>query len=347
MPSSVINIRDGAFSDCLRLTSLDIPHGLVEIGRWAFRNCGSIETIHIPSTVTAIGEGAFEGCERLKCTGLPPTLEIIEENLFHGCHKLEYIEIPTTVKRIGRKAFCHCKSLTNVRVPPSVEYIARTAFSYCGDLISIELPDRHFETDDEEHNLGIYDCNKLVNVPANPVLLGDWAYMETFLIESRIGNLVDSFRDFLRKSAHRFDKCPLNELCYYQSYYPSGDAMVQLHMLMEDDPLAATTQADEFGMTPLHILALSQTPNLSMLQTVMNGGRSDHIICCRDLFGFTPMDYLCFNKMPSSTQVIRSLLQAMVVKRVNERGLDWWKSDLLQAVDNVVAVDWSSRRREI
>eukprot|EP00980_Cylindrotheca_fusiformis_P026804 scaffold17518_cov64-Cylindrotheca_fusiformis.AAC.1 len=70
--------------------------------------------------------------------------------------------------------------------------------------------------------------------------------METFLFASRIGNLVDSFRDFLRKSADRFDKCPLNELCYYQSYYPSGDAMVQLHMLMEDEPLAATTQADEF-----------------------------------------------------------------------------------------------------
>eukprot|EP00980_Cylindrotheca_fusiformis_P015161 scaffold4189_cov86-Cylindrotheca_fusiformis.AAC.6 len=118
---------------------------------------------------------------------------------------------------------------------------------------------------------------------------------------------------------------------------------------MDEDPLAATTQVDEFGMTPLHIISLSQTPNLSMMLAVMSGGHPDHIILGRDSFLSTPMDYLCLNKMPNSTQVIRSLLQATVlVKRIDWLGLDQWKLDTLQAVvDKALAVDWSSRRREI
>eukprot|EP00980_Cylindrotheca_fusiformis_P027308 scaffold19856_cov54-Cylindrotheca_fusiformis.AAC.1 len=112
---------------------------------------------------------------------------------------------------------------------------------------------------------------------------------------------------------------------------------------MEDDPLAATTQVDEFGMTPLHILSLSQTPNLSMLLALMNGGHPDHIIFGKDSFGSTPMDYLCLNKMPNSAKVIRSLL----LKRVDSLGLDRWKLDAMQAVDNALAVDRASRRREV
>eukprot|EP00980_Cylindrotheca_fusiformis_P026732 scaffold17149_cov40-Cylindrotheca_fusiformis.AAC.1 len=40
----------------------------------------------------------------------------------------------------------------------------------------------------------------------------------------------------------------------------------------QDDPLAATSQVDEFGMTSLHILSLSQTLTLDMLLTLMNEG---------------------------------------------------------------------------
>eukprot|EP00980_Cylindrotheca_fusiformis_P020535 scaffold7607_cov83-Cylindrotheca_fusiformis.AAC.1 len=34
--------------------------------------------------------------------------------------------------------------------------------------------------------------------------------------------------------------------------------MVQLHNLLDEDPQAAVGQVDEFGLTPLHILSLSQ-----------------------------------------------------------------------------------------
>eukprot|EP00980_Cylindrotheca_fusiformis_P023900 scaffold11153_cov85-Cylindrotheca_fusiformis.AAC.2 len=276
-------------------------------------------------------------------------------------------------------AFFQCHSLSHIRIPSSVTYIGHWAFASCQNLISIEFPpppaaaqasssssDRQdFQTDRTTssttttitmEDLGIYKCNKLVNVvvTANPSVLlmrgngiNSSSTMETFLQESRIGSLiadVDGWDDFVyNKLMHRFDNCPLNELCYFQSYYSSEDAMMKLHSLMENDPSGTTTtKVDEFGMTPLHILSLSQTPNLSMLLTVMmmmNGGHSlDHIILGKDAFGNTPMDYLCWNKKPKTTQVIQSLLQATVGKRINWLGLDRWKSNVMQVLDKALAI---------
>eukprot|EP00980_Cylindrotheca_fusiformis_P026496 scaffold16300_cov150-Cylindrotheca_fusiformis.AAC.7 len=350
IPSSVIKIGARAFHGCRSLTCFDLPQGLLEKGESCSRHCVSIETLGIPSMVFTFGDSAFDLCTGLKYIQLPPTLEIIESNMFFRCRSLEYIEIPTSVKKIRDHAFCCCESLSHIRIPRNVGFIGYSAFIFCDNLITLELPDRSFLTNDGSDKLcdaGILGCNSLVNVVAQPALIGKRDKMELFLRESRIGRVVDGYDDFLTKTNHRFDQAPLNKLCYYQSYYSVEEAMVKLGDLLDEDPLTATTQVDLFGMTPLHILSLSQTPNLSMLLAVMNGGPLDHIIFGRDSFGLTPIDYLCLNRMPSSTQVIRSLLQATIVKRVDWLGLERWKTAVLQAVDKAVAVDRSSKRREI
>eukprot|EP00980_Cylindrotheca_fusiformis_P014599 scaffold3955_cov160-Cylindrotheca_fusiformis.AAC.19 len=340
IPSSVIKICESAFYGCRSLTSssFDLPHGLLELGAGSFEDCSSIEALYIPATVSLIGKSAFRNCSVLKNLKLPPTLERIESRLCHGCEKLEHIEIPTTVKRIDGLAFSRCSSISHVRIPPSVDHIERDAFIGCNRLISFELPEGIVFDIDLSGSLS------LVNV-AGPILTDGESYSTDFLQNSKFGRVVDDEADLLRKLKHRFDNSPLNKLCYYQSYHSSEDSMVQLRSLMEDDLLAATTQVDEFGMTPLHILSLSQTPNLDMLLTVMKGGLLDHIINSKDSFGSAPMDYLCLNRMPNSTEVIRRML----LKRFDEvLGFDRpWKSDMLKAIDEALAVDWSSRRREV
>eukprot|EP00980_Cylindrotheca_fusiformis_P007492 scaffold1552_cov86-Cylindrotheca_fusiformis.AAC.2 len=333
--------------ECQSLTSVDLPPGLVELGEQAFEDCHSMESLHIPSTVATIGNRAFALCCGLQHIMLPPTLERIAEYLFVGCKRLECIAIPLALKKIGDGAFEKCSSLSHIRVPASIDSVGNKPFIHCRNLISIELPEGIL------FNANIFECNSLVNVavPVVETSLYDQDRMH-FMHDSKLGRVprvADQRHDeMVRILKYRFEGSPMNKLCYYQSYYSTEDAVLQLRHLMEDDPLTAVSQVDELGMTPLHILSLAQTPNMDMLLAVMKAGHRDHIIQVRDSFGSTPMDYLCLNRSPDSTEVIRRVLRMR---------FDCWlgldqpcssKSDSMwQLVDDALAVDWSSRRREI
>eukprot|EP00980_Cylindrotheca_fusiformis_P029423 scaffold23472_cov106-Cylindrotheca_fusiformis.AAC.2 len=356
IPSSVIKIGDCAFSLCGSLTLFDLPCGLLEIGISSFQRCGSIRTLHIPHTVSVIGSYAFSNCSGLTHIKLPVILKSIKSYTFNGCCELEYIEIPSAVSLVGYEAFRGCSSLSHIRIPQSVENdIDICTFSNCSSLISIELPEGIFvgitsddeSTDDDDDSVDRYgDMPSLVNLASPTLREGDDETSGWLYNNSRLGSVVDNDAELGRKLIHRFDVSPLNQLCYYQSYHSSSsleDAMLQL---MKDDPLAATSKVDEFGMTPLHILSLSQTPNMSMLLAVMNAGHRDHMIHGRDSFGSTPMDYLCMNRMPNSAQVIRTVLQTRFDHLLV--GMDrCWGSDMVEAVYKALAADLSSRRREI
>eukprot|EP00980_Cylindrotheca_fusiformis_P004941 scaffold1051_cov119-Cylindrotheca_fusiformis.AAC.16 len=355
IPSTVSTILYKAFSACERLTYVKLPQTLETVGKLVFEKCPKLEHVgldypELPPVMAILGYSMFKECRRLQYMKLPPTLEIIETSLFEECHRLEYIEIPSTVKKIREGAFQGCSSLTHVRIPPSVEHIERRVFAFCKSLVSIELPegllldsDRGDSGDRDYWDLdhGIALCPSLLNVAFPTLTVTDY-YTDFEWRRLKLFSVADGRWDLLVKLKHRFDKSPLNKLCYYQSYYSLGDAMAKLRSLMGEDLLAAS-QVDEFGMTPLHILSLSQNPNLSMMVAVIGGGHPDHIIHGRDSFRCTPMHYLCLNSSPSSTQVIRSLLQM----RLDRLGLDRWKSELSQAVDKALAVERSSRSREI
>jgi hypothetical protein len=137
----------------------------------------------------------------------------------------------------------------------------------------------------------------------------------------------------------------VHRLCYYQSYYPLMEAMENLRQSMYADP-AAGNKVDAFGITPFHILALSQTPNLSLFQALMKVCKVD-TIRTKDKFGSNPIDYLCMNHIPASAAVLQSLLPTIFAERVGRLGLVRWKSDMVDAMDEALAVEWPSRRREI
>jgi hypothetical protein len=113
-----------------------------------------------------------------------------------------------------------------------------------------------------------------------------------------------------------------------------------------DPDLSACTKGDCFGMTPFHILALSQTPNLSLFQALRKVYKVD-MIHAKDNFGSTPIDYLCLNHTPDSAMVIQSLLQTSVAQRLQWLGFDEWKLDISTAMNGALAVEWTSRQREI
>jgi hypothetical protein len=270
--------------------------------------------------------------------------------MFYKCTSLTYTEIPPTVTEIGEYAFFGCYSLTHIRVPSIVTRLECGTFANCTRLISLELPEGletlHFTKDFDLDEPSIYECRSLVNlvIPSEEQRIRQFEDDE--LMENlKLGTVVNNLDDLVSELKHRFDGLPVHRLCYYQSYYPLTEALENLREVMYYDTSDAN-KLDSFGMTPFHILALSQTPNLHLFQELQEVYKVD-IIRTRDKFGSTPLDYLCLNHTSDSSKVIQSLLQTIISQRIQWLGLARWKSDILAAMDEALAVEWSSRRREI
>jgi hypothetical protein len=222
---------------------------------------------------------------------------------------------------IGESAFSNCESLTHVRIPSSVTRIGQAAFADCTRLISLELPEALEmidlgEVSDEASKMidldgayvdelrHIYGCRSLVNlvIPSEQHVEPQYGDEED-LGSLKLRHVASCFDDLFRQLQHRFDALPVHRLCYYQSYYSLTETMDNLRQSMDPD-LSAGPNLDFFGMTPFHILALSQIPNLSLFQALLKVYKVD-MIHAKDNFGSTPIDYLCLNHTPDSAMVIQ------------------------------------------
>lgn len=167
----VVRIDTGAFSDCINMTSLNIPDSVKEIGRGAFSGCTSLSSIRIPDNGVVVEAGAFERCTSLTRIHIPASMVThgyvgespaypgifagdaglttvtfgkgitkIAKGLFLQCSGVRKIVVPDTVKNIEAYAFRSCSALTEVILPEGLENIYNGAFSYSKSLTSVKLP---------------------------------------------------------------------------------------------------------------------------------------------------------------------------------------------------------------
>jgi hypothetical protein len=170
IPSAVIYIDPGAFSNCTGITGkITLPKNLNSIGSYAFYNCLSLEgfdvqtenptysatdgilynkqadtllicpvykagTLVLPASVRHIGLLAFDGCALLTQVYFPSGLKSIGYSAFSNCIKMNRLIFPQ-LDFIGGGAFYGCTSLTelgfNNAIPPVVDY-------YTFDLINMQ-----------------------------------------------------------------------------------------------------------------------------------------------------------------------------------------------------------------
>jgi hypothetical protein len=336
IPSALVVIESNTFSECYSLVSVDLPEGLQAIGERCFFQCTGLKNMQIPSSVVKIGAEAFAGCRQLMSVHLPGNLRTIEEYTFFHCSSLTHVRLPSTVTRIEGAAFAQCTRLISLELPEGLETIQLNK--------EREYDDRFIERDYDDRF--VYGCRSLVNL----VIPQEQHYepynddQET-IMDLKLRHVASSFDDLVSKLEHRFDDLRVHRLCYYQSYYPLTEAMENLRQSMDADP-SAGNKLDSLGMTPFHILALSQTPKHSLFQALLAVYKVDGIHA-RDNFGSTPLNYLCLNHTPDSAMVIQSLLQTIITQRLHWLGLNRWKLDILAAMDEALVVEWSCRRREI
>ena len=135
---SVKNIPRRAFSNCIRLISIEMHDGVEIIGEEAFSYCRSLRGINLPG-VRVIGDYAFYECRTLTDVEFGDNLETIGERAFGWTSSLRSIKIPK-VRVIGKSAFVKCDELTDVELSEDLETIGNEALSYCRCLRHITMP---------------------------------------------------------------------------------------------------------------------------------------------------------------------------------------------------------------
>ena len=229
----VKEISEDAFSDCSKLTSIEIPDSVATIGAGAFGACDSVETITVSSgnetyhsdgnclietesktlvsgcknsiipadgSVTTIGDYAFSDCDSLTSIEIPNSVTTIGDYAFYACSSLTSIEIPDSVTTIGDYAFYGCSSLTSIEIPDSVTTIGDYAFELCLSLASIEIPDSVTTIGDYAFEF----CLSLasIEIPNSVTTIGSSAFENCDRLTSvTIGNSVTTIGD------HAFYDC--------------------------------------------------------------------------------------------------------------------------------------------
>jgi hypothetical protein len=141
VPPGVVEICEGAFEDCNRLTNITLPAGLTSIGRYAFSKCSHLAHITLPESLVSIGPWAFFGCSGLTSITLPEGVKSIMNFTFSGCSALTDVTLPMGLDYIGQEAFRRCHNLTSITLPEGPINIEIGAFSYCSHLSHITLPE--------------------------------------------------------------------------------------------------------------------------------------------------------------------------------------------------------------
>lgn len=108
LPSSLTNIGDYCFTQCPKLTKVNIPDSVENIGKYAFYENMYVDYMHLPSKLKYVGEAAFCYCKRAE----------------------EPVVIPDTVVSIGKFAFLDSIYKYGVKVPQTTTTIDQYAFGY-------------------------------------------------------------------------------------------------------------------------------------------------------------------------------------------------------------------------
>lgn len=196
IPDSVREIRNGAFSDCQNLQTVEIGDGVSKIGSSAFMQCTALTSVTFGSSVRELGTGIFSGCLQLSeieidedntsivCEDgvllnaertclyemlngrpgvvyeMPDTITSVRRYAFWDCRNVRLLVLSDSLKEIVPYTFTNCISLQAVAIPGSVTTIGAKAFSDCHNLETVTLTastkDIHATAFDGCENVAIY-----------------------------------------------------------------------------------------------------------------------------------------------------------------------------------------------
>lgn len=129
VPEGVTSIRNSAFSDCDRMTELDLPDSVTTVGEWAFSGCASMTRMDMGNGVLTIGNSAFRDCISLTGLVIPDSVTTVGEETFSGCNSLARLVIGSGVTRMDNWAVEACPSLREIVFRGSAPSFGKNVFA--------------------------------------------------------------------------------------------------------------------------------------------------------------------------------------------------------------------------
>lgn len=150
VPKDVVSVGPYAFANCVKLTNVVLPEGLMFVEDNAFGGCkGLTGNFFLPSSLFYLGLNVFEECDKIQgfivnadnttfqyANGI---LTDISQFTIKRCivsKSGEYI-IPSDIMFIDNSAFSNCEKLTSITIPESVLSIGKRAFFNCTGLMDV------------------------------------------------------------------------------------------------------------------------------------------------------------------------------------------------------------------
>lgn len=309
--SSITEIRSFAFAGCYKLEHVQLPEGLQLLDTGAFVSCISMKTLRIPRTTHTINNHAMAFCIRLTTLELPEGLEAISTRAFRQCISLMTVRIPSTVTIIKSSAFLDCKNLLSVEVAErGLARIEAAAFKNCGDLRSIYIPNTVTHIDSN-----VFDgCTRL---------------------KEALPQEEEQFTNALR---NRFQDLPIHKLAYFHSFQDVDDNLDALTAAFAQEVSnEGPPGTDHFGMTPLHLIALSYRPDLEVALHLVQRYSDYHVL--EDRWGRLPVIYLCQSGPPNSVELVKKVAQVVQPAILETFRLAAWGKQMAAYIGNLKEMD--------
>ena len=131
---SVTAVREKAFWNCDRLTSIVLPDSVRFIGASTFLDCDRLASVTLPDTLDVVSDSLFASCEALRSVSLPASVTAVGDSAFTSCLNLTSVGLPQALRSIGNGSFSGCPKLATVTLSPSVSSVGSWAFGDCSAL---------------------------------------------------------------------------------------------------------------------------------------------------------------------------------------------------------------------
>lgn len=141
IPNYITTIMPEAFIGKASIKNIIFEDGstITNIGEGAFRDCVNLIRISLPSTLEFLCDRVFLNCRSLEQVVIPNSIKIIGDNLFENCIGMVTVKLPNSITTIGDEAFCACTNLRSINIPANVNCIGKEAFRNCINLEKITI----------------------------------------------------------------------------------------------------------------------------------------------------------------------------------------------------------------